>query len=115
MITWSEFFPNPSAQYIIEQDKAVIRSNNFRPQQRERFKRKQRQTAKCTFDLSLAYFKLFCSIHRHVLNNGNEWFIITLMTENGLEIKTARFVLGRYNAKYRADNRFNVSCDLEFK
>lgn len=116
MITWPTFFPNPSAQYSVDIEPVLSRNaNNIRPSQRARMARNARLKVKCVFDISFTDFKLFTSIHRHLLNNGNDWFLLPLLFETGIEEKTARFINGRFDAKYRLDGRFNVSCEMELK
>ena len=116
MINWPEFFNTPSANYSVDVAQPVARTNNsYAIYQRERFKRKKYESLKCVTDLSLSDFKLFTSFVRHVLNNGNDWFTMPLLLENGLTSYTVRIKNGIYSAKYRADNRFDLSFEVEVK
>lgn len=115
MISWPEMFPTPSAQYQNDIAQPVGRNNGNSPQQQRRFYRGATKTASAKFDLSLPDFKLFTSFHRHIISNGNEWFRLTMLVDGVLGEFTGRIVKGRYSAKYRPDNRFDVSFDIEVR
>lgn len=115
MINWPEMFPAPSAQYTNDITQPVGRSNNNSPQQRRRFYRGATKTASAKFDLSFSEFKLFASFHRHIISNGNEWFNLMMLVDGVAGAFVGRIVKGRYSAKYRPDNRFDVSFDIEVR
>lgn len=114
-MNWPEMFPAPSAQYQNDIAQPVGRSNSNSPQQRRRFYRGATKTASAKFDLSLSNFKLFTSFHRHIISNGNEWFRLTMLVDGVEDLYIGRIVKGRYSAKYRQDNRFDVSFDIEVR
>jgi hypothetical protein len=67
------------------------------------------------WELNDLEFAVFTAFHKHKLNLGSDWFIISLPlgSGDGFNNHTARFVEGKFDQRYRDVSHWDVTCVLE--
>lgn len=115
MFDWTTAgFPNPTQDISAGVKPTVIRTemDSGRVRQRKRFTSAIR-TVPVRWTLTDAQWALFQGILEYKLNQGADWFTITLPTGNGMQSCTARFVSGSWNAKHVPVMYWDVTATLE--
>ena len=112
--TYPAILPGVSDSLKIGHDIPVIRTKfeTGRARQRSRFENKTSMYS-VRWQLSDAEHDIFEAFHRIKLNNGNDWFNISLPATQGIQTVLARFVKGQYSKNHKGVLYWVVSAKLE--
>lgn len=117
LFNWSRTgLPNPSNAYGLGVAPAVrrITMESGRSRQRKLFTTTDR-AASVRWKLTDSQFALFQGVLEHKLNQGADWFLITLPTGDGLREVTARIQKGNWTAQQAPVLNWDVSANLDIQ
>jgi hypothetical protein len=115
-ILWPAGLPQePQTDFSVKAQPNILRTQmdggNIR--QRLRFTQ-ENSNISLTWEMTDTQFMFFASWHRHVLNYGMNWFILSLPISGGGYADTrVRFPAGEYNQQYVHVGRWKISASLE--
>jgi hypothetical protein len=106
--------PSPTSDFGGEIDNTLQRTkmDSGYTLQRRRFTTGM-QTLQVAWDLDEAQFAIFQGLLHHYLNDGADWFNMSLPLGNGFQTVVVRFVKGQYKHRYVPVNRRKVTATLE--
>lgn len=118
MIAWpANILPLPSDSFSVDAEFANIRSkmDSGRVRQRPRFT-KELELAKVEIQMNKRQYAWFKAFWVHKINNGNDWFTMTLPLPNGetLTDATIRFA-SDYRANHKTFENWDISATVEFE
>lgn len=115
MITWPATLPKPNRDFSTKVGTSAIRTqmDSGRFRQRPRFTRALR-TIPVVWTLTDDDYYFFQGIYQHTLNQGCDWFTISLPLGDGFKDYTARFLAGSgYEAQHDQVMYWKVRATLE--
>ena len=116
MITWppASIFPPPDVSFGAAVSANAIRTkmDSGRIRQRKRFTKNMRQIS-ANWKLTDDQRSLFQGLFSGPLNNGADWFSMSLPLNGGFKTFTVRFVADSYSEKYDGFLHWNTSAKLE--
>lgn len=111
---WPSIFPSPTINYSLG-----VNTNVERTQMDSGYIRQRQRwsdfmySASFEVELTDLYFQYFNGFVVDILNGGNDWFLMDIMTGNGMVEHTVRFQEGKFKPSLVGADTWKVSAAID--